>query len=63
METIDLERLGVKAEASLPKKEKLLPRHRQGEKFLKGPIPWDWLTKAAQLPGHALHVALVLWRV
>ena len=29
--------------------------------FLKGPIPWVWLAKAAVLPGHALHVALVLW--
>lgn len=29
--------------------------------FLKGPIPWDWLSLAAGLPGHALHVALALW--
>ena len=25
----------------------VLPRHKRGEKFLKGPIPWNWLTKAA----------------
>lgn len=31
-------------------------------RFLKGPIPWDWLTKAASLPGKTLHVALELWR-
>jgi len=37
------------------------PRHRSGEKFLKGPIPWNWLTKAAQQPGKALHVAFTLW--
>jgi hypothetical protein len=38
------------------------PRHRQGEKFLKGPIPWPWLERAFLLPGKALHVALLLWR-
>jgi hypothetical protein len=37
-------------------------RHRQGEKFLKGPIPWPWLERAFLLPGKALHVALLLWR-
>jgi hypothetical protein len=37
------------------------PRHRQGEKFLKGPIPWKWIAKAARLPGKALQVALALW--
>ena len=29
--------------------------------FLKGPIPWPWLARAAKLPGRALHVGLVLW--
>lgn len=38
------------------------PRHRQGEKFLKGPIPWTWLERAFRLPGKALHVGLLLWR-
>jgi hypothetical protein len=38
------------------------PRHRQGEKFLKGPIPWTWLERAFLLPGKALHVALLLWQ-
>lgn len=28
--------------------------------FLKGPIPLDWLQKAADLPGKALNVALAL---
>ncbi len=37
------------------------PRHRSGEKFLKGPIPWSWLAKAAKQPGKALHVAVALW--
>ncbi len=38
-----------------------LPRHHPGEQFLKGPIPWQWLTRAAQQPGRALHVAIALW--
>jgi hypothetical protein len=38
------------------------PRHRKGEPFLKGPISWPWLVRAAQLPGKSLHVALLLWR-
>src|SRR5262249_17514423 len=38
------------------------PRHRQGDRFLKGPIPWSWLRHAFPLPGKALHVALLLWR-
>jgi hypothetical protein len=38
------------------------PRHRQGEPFLKGPIPWPWLKAALRLPGRSLHVALLLWK-
>lgn len=38
------------------------PRHQPGQAFLKGPVPWDWLVQAGQLPGQALHVGLVLWR-
>ncbi|MFA5924747.1 MAG: hypothetical protein WC856_26250 [Methylococcaceae bacterium] len=38
-----------------------LPRHHPGEKFLKGPIPLIWLSRAAQLPGKSLQVALAIW--
>lgn len=31
------------------------------KKFLKGPIPLDWLTAAAQLPGKAINVGITLW--
>jgi hypothetical protein len=37
------------------------PRHKTGERFLKGPIPWRWIERAMALPGKALHVALLLW--
>ena len=30
-----------------------------GGKFIKGPIPLEWITTAAKLPGKALHVASV----
>ena len=40
-----------------------LPRHRQGQKFLKGPIPWTWLACACRLRGKAaIVVALILWQ-
>jgi hypothetical protein len=42
----------------VPKKP---PRHRQGEKFLRGPIPWNWLQQAARLRGSALPAALLVW--
>lgn len=40
---------------------KKTPRHKPGQKFVKGPIPLDWLSVAAKLPGKALHVAVALW--
>jgi hypothetical protein len=38
------------------------PRHRPGEWFLRGPVPWPWLEAAARLPGKALALSLCLWR-
>jgi hypothetical protein len=32
-------------------------------RFLKGPVPWDWLIRASRLPGRALVVGLCLWRL
>jgi len=29
--------------------------------FLRGPIPLDWLSAAAQLPGKTLNVGVALW--
>ena len=29
--------------------------------FLRGPIPLEWLSAAASLPGKGLHVAIALW--
>src|SRR5437660_145 len=38
-----------------------LPRHRLGDRLLKGPITWTWLEQAMAQPGRAVHVALYLW--
>ena len=37
------------------------PRKRPGEKFLKGPIPLNWIAQAARLPGKAIQVGMALW--
>lgn len=33
---------------------------RQSGMFLKGPVTWLWLSRAGQLPGKVLHVAVVV---
>jgi DNA-binding transcriptional ArsR family regulator len=37
------------------------PRHKPGERFLKGPIPWKWIVKAAEISASSLAVALGIW--
>jgi len=60
---LDLERLSVpRATVISPvSPRKALPRHKPGDKFLKGPIPLAWLQAAAQQPGKAFHVGVALW--
>lgn len=60
MALVDLEALRLTG-LSQPSESKRLPRHRPGDKFLKGPIPMDWLMAAANLPGRALHVGISTW--
>lgn len=39
-----------------------IPRGRRVPgKFLRGPIPLDWLQRAALLSGRALHLGVALW--
>jgi len=33
----------------------------QKKLFLRGPVPMDWLSQAAELPGKTLNVALAIW--
>ena len=37
------------------------PKPKAGKRFLKGPIPLEWLILAGRQPGMALHVAIWLW--
>ncbi len=60
-ETLRLNRESRQPTTKVPRSSKP-PRHRPGEWFLRGPIPWPWLETAARLPGKALAVALCLWR-
>jgi hypothetical protein len=64
MSPIDTERLRLRRKDQssdrLPERGRP-PRPRQGEKYLRGPIPLDWLSLAARLPGRSLHVAMALW--
>ena len=63
MEELCLDELRIPAlsDVIVPKERIKVPRHRQGELFLKGPVPWQWLRRAAALPGRALHVGVTLW--
>ena len=61
MYPFDLEQLTFPQSKSSLGLEKQAPLHlKQRGKFLKGPIPLEWLTKAANLPGKSLHVAVAL---
>lgn len=62
MDSSMLDQMALPKDKAHPSKTKLkIPRHKIGEKFLKGPIPFNWLCKAAQLPGKSFHVAIVIW--
>ena len=50
--TLDLRSSGRRSRAQRPTRAHGL--------FLKGPIPWPWLSAAARLPGRALHVAVAI---
>lgn len=47
----------------LPIQKELQSRRgkRQKGMFIKGPIPLEWITKAACLPGKTINTALALW--
>jgi hypothetical protein len=58
-EVWDLDRLRFPAElVGNVLGRKRAPRHRLGEQFIKGPIPYPWLASACRLPGSGLHVAM-----
>ena len=60
----DLSRLRVDRDIpGLPVASTAIKRRRRIKgRFLKGPIPWPWLTRAMKLRGKALHVGIILWQ-
>lgn len=38
-----------------------LPAPAKGEQYLGGPVPMNWLERAAALPGKAFHLGVALW--
>ena len=64
MSTFNPKRLYLPVEKGRPfSANRKPPHHKPGDKFLKGPIPWKWLSTAAlaQQRGKSLHVANALW--
>ncbi len=62
MKRRDIDRLRRTSTTPLFERPQLsVPRHRGGKLFVRGPIPWAWLTAAARLSGRGLHVGIVLW--
>jgi hypothetical protein len=61
VDPFDPDRLRIRARPSGPLAAAPPPRPQPGGKFLKGPIPMDWLARAAALPGKALAVGLAVW--
>jgi hypothetical protein len=61
----DIERLrkAVPAPIRAARVRQLKPRTRTVAGFLKGPIPWPWLMRAAQLPGQAFKVGVAIWHL
>jgi hypothetical protein len=37
------------------------PRHKARETFIRGPIPWAWISRASSLPGPGFAVAMGAW--
>lgn len=62
MPSLNPERLRLPTPRPLkPKPSARPPRHKPGERFLKGPIPWNWLCAALSLRGRAGAVGVALW--
>ncbi len=59
---LDLERLRITSAVPLKSKQETpKPSVKKAKRFLRGPIPLDWLTQAARQSGKALHVGIALW--
>jgi hypothetical protein len=60
--TFNLENFRLPEGISFPSPKKQRPdRLKRGRQFVKGPIPIDWLSKAASLHGKVFQTAIALW--
>lgn len=59
---MDPRALSLPSRPVAPKRGKA-PRHKSGDRFLRGPIPMDWIYAAAKATGHGsgFKVAIVIW--
>ncbi len=51
----------VEVELASTRSVKAARNKQRSTLFVRGPLPMTWLSQAAQLPGKALHVGLLLW--
>ena len=59
---IDPKRLQLTPEVAFKSKPRPpKPASKTTKRFLKGPIPLNWLAQAARRSGKALHVGIALW--
>lgn len=67
-DTVNLDRFRLTVH-EMPRKSRAVsrrtapPKHKAGERFLRGPIPWPWITRAMQLGRAPLALSLVIWRL
>ncbi len=39
-----------------------IPRHKDGEQFLKGPVIWRWFAHSGRLPGKSHQLGTIIWK-
>jgi len=57
--------LPPKTEIKSPEPHGKAPKHKPGQRFLRGPIPWSWVCTAsvASGQGSGLKVAMAIWHL
>lgn len=51
----------TECEATAIASTSLIPRHRKGERFIRGPIPMEWVKAASNCGQRAEAVTMLLW--
>ena len=59
---INLESLRLTGVSKEQRKSPVSTPHDGGTiRYIKGPVPLQWMARAGQLPGKAIHVGIALW--